>query len=195
MDGPATFGEWLRQRREALHLSRPDLAQRASCSVPAVRKIESGERRPSQELAESLAKALGLSPQDCSTFVRVARGELNLERLPSRIPTDTAANTAPPAARQFPIPLTPLIGRAAELAAVARLLADPHCRLLTITGPGGIGKTRLAIEAASAHPARQASYFVPLAPLSSAELIPSAIADVLCLRFSGAADPAAQLVR
>jgi len=195
MDGAATFGEWLQQRRQALRLTRPELAQRANCSVPALRKIEIGERRPSRELAETLAKALGLSPQDSAVFIRVARGELNLERLPSPARTEVAASSASPAARQLPIPPTPLIGREAELAAVARLLADQHCRLLTITGPGGIGKTRLAIEAASAHAANQATYFVLLAALSSAELIPPAIAEVLGLMFSGAADPAAQLVR
>jgi predicted ATPase/DNA-binding XRE family transcriptional regulator len=195
MDGPATVGEWLRQRREALRLTRPELAQRASCSVPTLRKLEIDERRPSRELAESLAKALDLSPQDGLTFIRVARGELNLERLPALAPTAAQAGTTPPAAHELPIPLTPLIGREAELAALARLLADSTCRLLTIAGPGGIGKTRLAIQAARAHAAAQDAYFVALAPLSSPEFMAAAVADVLGFRFSGPADPATQLVR
>jgi predicted ATPase/transcriptional regulator with XRE-family HTH domain/Tfp pilus assembly protein PilF len=195
MDGPTTFGEWLRQRREALQLTRPELAQRATCSVPTLRKLEIGERRPSRELAESLAKALGLSPQDGLTFIRVARGELTLDRLPPLAHPASQASATPPAVYELPIPLTPLIGREAELPALARLLADPACRLLTVTGPGGIGKTRIAMEAAGARAAAQAACFVALAPLSSPEFIAPAIADGLRLRFSGPTDPAAQLVR
>jgi predicted ATPase len=192
---PATFGEWLRQRREALRLSRPELAQRASCSVPALRKIEIGERRPSRELAQLLATALGLLPHDGPTFIRVARGELNLDRLP--LPASTAAPELPAPAASFhlPVPLTPLIGREAELAEAARLLADPQCRLLTLTGPGGIGKTRLAIEAATARLAAQPTCFVALAPLTSAQYMPTAIADVVGFKFSGPADPTSQLLR
>jgi predicted ATPase len=65
----------------------------------------------------------------------------------------------------LPIPPTPLVGREAELTALARLLRDPQCRLITLIGAGGMGKTRLAIEAAT----RQAggfsdgAYFVSLA--------------------------------
>jgi predicted ATPase/transcriptional regulator with XRE-family HTH domain len=195
MDGPTSFGEWLRQRREALHLSRPELARRASCSVAALRKIEFGERRPSRELAELLAKALNLPPEACATFIRVARGELGLERLRPNAAADAQLSAASPSARGLPVALTPLIGREAELTALARLLADPTCRLLTIAGPGGIGKTRLAVEAAGAHAAVQPAYFVALAPLSSPEFIAPAIADVLSLKFSGPADPTAQLVR
>jgi predicted ATPase/transcriptional regulator with XRE-family HTH domain len=199
MDGPVSFGEWLRRRREALHLSRPELARRASCSVPALRKIEIGERRPSPQLAELLAAAVGLPPADHPTFVRVARGELNLERLPAAAPTAAQEFRSPPApagpAHEIPVPVTPLVGRESELAALARLLDDPHCRLLTVTGPGGIGKTRLATEAALGRRAVQATFFLALAPLSSPEFIAPAIADALGFKFAGPADPTSQLVR
>ena len=58
MDAPSTFGEWLRQRRSELHLTREQFATRVGCSVSALRKIEDGERRPSGQIAELMANGL-----------------------------------------------------------------------------------------------------------------------------------------
>jgi transcriptional regulator with XRE-family HTH domain len=80
---PVFFCEWLKIRRNSLDLTQTELAERAGCSVSAFRKIESGERRPSKQLAGLLAKALEIPADDQDIFVRVARGELNLERLSS----------------------------------------------------------------------------------------------------------------
>jgi predicted ATPase len=89
-----------------------------------------------------------------------------------------------------------LLGRDHELAGIAQLLANPHCRLLTLAGPGGIGKTRLAIQtAANAGEAfKDGVYFVPLAPLNAAEFIASAIATAVNLVFQGQAKPQVQLL-
>jgi predicted ATPase/transcriptional regulator with XRE-family HTH domain len=205
---PFIFGEWVKKRRKTLDLTQEELAQRAGCSKFALRKIESGERRPSKQLAELLAGSLEISPEDKQTFIRVARGETNLERLhapsldssfasSSDTSTRLGASLQPvPASNRIPLPPTPLLGRDSELAAMERLFINPQCRLLTLTGMGGIGKTRLAVEFAT----RQQTvfpggvFYIPLAPIASAEDIVPAIADVFGFAFSGPFHPKEQLM-
>jgi predicted ATPase/DNA-binding CsgD family transcriptional regulator len=96
----------------------------------------------------------------------------------------------------FPPFSTPFVGRKHELADIRRLLSDPACRLLTLLGPGGIGKTRLAVEAAQ-HIQNQFAdgvFFVPLQPLTSADFLVSAMAEALRLQFYPAGDPREQLL-
>jgi predicted ATPase/transcriptional regulator with XRE-family HTH domain len=202
MDTPITFGDWLQQRRKALGLTREQLAQRVGYSVSGLRKIESGERRPSLQIAELLANGLGVAAEERLLFLKVARGEMSLERLQSPQPAVAWPGhkrlTSPPAPRlNLPTYATPLVGRQAELAEVGRLLQEPECRLLTLVGPGGIGKTRLAIGAA-----RQigeilpgGACFVPLASLTSSAFIIPTIANALGFAFQGPADPKTQLYR
>ena len=93
---------------------------------------------------------------------------------------------------------TPFVGREGELAEIEQLLSDPACRLLTLVGPGGIGKTRLALEAAhvmvdtATFP--NGVYFASLQPLTSPEFIISTIADALSFQFYSGADPRQQLL-
>jgi transcriptional regulator with XRE-family HTH domain len=89
-NSPGIFCEWLKRRRKALDLTQVELAERVGCSVGALRKIESGERRPSKQLAGLLAKALEISNEYQQTFIRVARGELDLERLREPAPEPRA---------------------------------------------------------------------------------------------------------
>jgi predicted ATPase/DNA-binding SARP family transcriptional activator len=93
-----------------------------------------------------------------------------------------AATEAPPPSRDrrsLPAPSTPLVGRAADLALVAGAVADPGVRLLTLLGPGGMGKTRLALEAAHVLAERSSVWWVPLAPLADPALVLPTVAHVL----------------
>jgi len=189
-----TFGEWLRQQRIQLKLTHKELADRVGCSVVTIRKIEYGERRPSAQIAELLANSLNIPPGERSTFVKVARGELSADRLSMALKPVTASS---PPRTNLPILPTPLIGRQHEVEELSQLLCDPQCRLLTLVGPGGIGKTRLAIEAAAQVQEHFADgvYFVPLASSSSTRFIVPVIAEALGFAFqsSGGADPKMQL--
>jgi predicted ATPase len=94
--------------------------------------------------------------------------------------------------RNAPAYLPLLIGREAELAEIARLIADPAGRIVTLTGPGGIGKTRLALEAVDLQSSRFAdgAWFVELAGLSEPALVPQAVAATLDLQTVGDRAPA-----
>lgn len=109
-----------------------------------------------------------------------------------------ALETTRPLAFRLPTEPTPLIGREPALLELANLLADPACRLLTLTGPGGIGKTRLALQAAldqaESGAFLEGVYFVPAASISSSSSLIQAVAAALQLSFYGARDLQDQLL-
>ena len=190
-----TFGEWLRQQRNLRRLTREEFAKRIGCSVSALRKIEYGERRPSAQIAELMANCLDVPLEERSTFVRVARGELSVDRLPLE-PRPIAPTTNTSSKVNLPIFPTPLIGRKREVEQLSKLLCDPQCRLLTLVGPGGIGKTRLAIETAVQVQEVFADgvYFVPLASAGSIHAVVSTIANAIRFAFYGPSDPKVQFL-
>lgn len=209
MDYLDSFGEWLRQRREAQRLTRAELAACAGCSVSALRKIETDERRPSRQLAALIAQCLRIPAEEQLLFLDAARGARPVARLgwPSPqpltrpLPSPASSRELPsgpvpgPPLWNLPTPAVPLVGRKAELAMLAQLLGDPGCRLITLVGPGGIGKTRLAIEAACLALERFANgvFFVSLADTSSHEFMVPAIAQAVGFNFFGPAEPRSQL--
>lgn len=103
-----------------------------------------------------------------------------------------AENPVPPPAR-LPAPTSGLIGRENELQTLCDWLADPHCRLVTLHGPGGVGKTRLALEAAHIQAGLfpDGVFWVPLAGIESAGQFLAALTDAFNLDANR--DPAAQL--
>jgi len=100
----------------------------------------------------------------------------------------------------FPMPTNPLIGRKPELQEILRLLGLPECRLLTIAGQGGVGKTRLAVQvgedlsAANPPPFSEGTWFVPLAPITATENIPKAISQAIGFDLAGPLTPEDQLL-
>ena len=203
VEPPLYFGEWLKRRRQSLDLTQAELSERVGCSVFALRKIESGERRPSKQLAGLLAGALEVGEAELNAFVRAARGEMvsdclplpTLQELPLPLPVPARSSPFAPLGN-WPVQLTPLVGRESELTSLGQLLADPLCRLLTLIGPGGVGKTRLAIEAASQARSRFADgvWFVPLASVSSPAAIIPAIAEAMGLTLRGQTELRLQLL-
>ena len=113
-----------------------------------------------------------------------------------------AARNAPSAPRvnaarhNLPEMPTPFIGRDNELCQISARLADPECRLLNLLGPGGSGKTRLALEAAHEQIGIPADgvFFIPLVSVSAEEHLPLAIGEALGLVFSEQSEPGAQLL-
>ncbi|NUM49225.1 MAG: NACHT domain-containing protein, partial [Anaerolineales bacterium] len=95
----------------------------------------------------------------------------------------------------LPAPPTPFIAREKELAQITERLANPHCRLLTLTGPGGSGKTRLALQAARLlqHHFLNGVFFVPLAEIEAPHLL-SAFAQHLAIVFRENENPHTQLL-
>ena len=105
------------------------------------------------------------------------------------------APAGPPS--NLPSSATPLVGREADAAAVTALLRQDDVRWVTLTGPGGVGKTRLSVHVAEglSDDFSGATYFVPLANVTDASLVPSAIAGVLEVRVLGGESPLAALKR
>ena len=205
LPGSEAFEEWLLLTREQLAQQAvallSALAERHLAGRRFAAAAESARRQlaldPWRETAHrQLMWALALSGDQAAALAaymrcqKVLRDELGIapdtetRALYERIRAGLhAADPYAAAAAQHHLPthLTPFVGREDEIAALLTILSQPGMRLLTLLGVGGMGKTRLAVELARASLERYADgiFFVALAPLSSADAIPAAIAHAL----------------
>jgi predicted ATPase/DNA-binding CsgD family transcriptional regulator/DNA-binding XRE family transcriptional regulator len=168
-------GAQLRAYRERAGLSQEALAERAGLAAAAISALERGvRRRPFLHTVAALAAALGLSAAERAAFAAAARP-----------PGGPAAAGDPPS--NLPLPPTPLIGREREAAALGDLLGQDGVRLVTLTGVGGAGKTRLALHVAADLHGRGGRFpagvwLVELAPVADPALVPHAVAAALAVR-------------
>ena len=157
------FGERLRRRRIAAGLTQESLAARSGLTAKGIAALERGRRqRPYPHTVQALAVALGLSAAEQEELVG------NPAALGAASPSTIFSQ--PPV---IPAPPTPTIGRDLAVEAVLERLAQDDGQLLTLTGPGGVGKTRLALvvarEATELFP--DGVFFVPLASLTDPDLV------------------------
>lgn len=157
-----------------------------------------------ERCAKLLRRELGVEPSDetVSLYQQIADGKVSARRGEAAAPTHEATppNTddkpapAPPIG-SLPTPLTPLVGREQEVAAVVRMMRESGARLVTLTGPGGVGKTRLAIAAAwqLALHFVDGVYWVELAAIEAHELVVGAIAQTVGASIRGERAPIDQL--
>ena len=162
----SAVGRLLRRHRDAAGLTQEELAERAGVSARTVSDIERGLRSHLYaDTADRLARALELLDGDLAAFVDAARGRAVAQEVRTSLPR----------------PLTDLVGREAELTAVTAALEDGR-RLVTITGLGGVGKTRVALAAADRVERRFAGrvHFLAVPAGRSADLFGTLVASSLC---------------
>ena len=192
-DGTTAFGALLRQQRIAAGLTQGTLAERAGLAARTIQDLERGIAHPRRETVRRLVEVLVPRPEIRADFEAASPSPRNRRGRPNRAPVPRESadrhNLVPDLATRLvdwsvgqsriPEPLTRTVGREGEVVAIAEVL--PTTRLLTLTGVGGVGKTRLAIEAARAAHADYPDgvWLVELAALAEPTLVPHTVARVL----------------
>ena len=198
-----TFGEFLRHLRRRAGMTQADLAAALGFSEAQISRLEKQERLPDVTMVATrfvAALALQEEPQLALRLVELAalaRGEkpptaLTIQRQVQSVPV-TALQASP---GQLPLPPTPLIGRARELDQICKRLTGHSGRLFTLTGPPGVGKTRLALAVGAALQPLYADgvHFVALAAVTDPALLPTALLAALNLTDNTNKSPQRRLI-
>lgn len=223
LDGCPAFDEWLFVKRERLHLQMMELLDELAEGLEANGRFPEAASHTRRQLEldplhddaqRRLLRLLAYQGQTSTAFSQyqsfklLLHNELGIEPdlelvqlvqqikertlpIPGQQPV-TATSAVHPS--NLPENLTPFFGREAELKQLADRLIDPRYRLITLVGPGGIGKTRLAQEAArnNLHGYEDGAFFVPLAPVERVEDMATAVADALKLPLTNSTQPPQQ---
>jgi predicted ATPase/DNA-binding XRE family transcriptional regulator len=165
------FSEWLRKQRRSLDLTQRALAAQVGCAEITLRRIEDGTLKPSKELALILLEKLGIPEMERSQWMLFARGL-------SGFPTSPIDSSASQPLTNLPASLTTFIGREKERAEIIKHIGK-H-RLITLAGPGGVGKTRLSIKVGEQVLGEYANgvWLAELAALNDPALLPQTVTAV-----------------
>jgi non-specific serine/threonine protein kinase len=168
-----SFGALLRRFRQTARLTQEELAERAGLSTRGVKYLEAGARQPYRDTLQRLATALALAPADQAALEEAARPPVTAATMPA---------SAPAPWHNLPVQPTSFIGREHEREHIRALLE--RAPLVTLTGAGGTGKTRLALAVAAdlAGDLPDGLWLVELAPLADPHLVEGAVATALGLR-------------
>ena len=181
-----SFGVWLHKQRRALDLTRQAFAAQVGCAEVTLRRIEAGTLKPSKELAGILLEKLGVPETEWPQWISFARGASDL---PGQSPSlSNKPNT------NLPVPITSFVGREREQREIAELTVNN--RLITLTGIGGVGKTRLSLELGKKLLPDYADgvWLVELAPLSDPTLVVQKVARVFDINQQSNRDLATTLI-
>ena len=177
-----SFGVWLKRQRSSRGLTQGQLAHQIGCATITLRKIEAEERRPSLPIIEQLTRIFEIPQNEQKNFLKYARGDWTKAPGETTVETPwTRSQAGTKAKNNLPIQLTSFIGKEKEINEIKGSILE-H-RLVTLTGVGGVGKTRLALQIATVllDQFRDGVWFLELSSLSDPNLVSQVIVSSLAI--------------